>query len=132
MSTNPIEISLTQYCEMTISGIIAPDSREPSKLIITTPTGSKFRAAPLGEISLAGSELEGQWRVIPITQTDGVITKLQIIDRVPTADIVPDQLICIARAAQVNRKHTAVTNHRHAENNTVAHPAVNTQHLELT
>ena len=108
MSTNPIEISLTPYCEMTISGIIAPDSREPSKLIITTPAGSRFRAAPLGEISLTGSELEGQWRVIPITQTDGVITKLQIIDRVPTADIVPDQLICIARAAQVNRKHTAV------------------------
>ena len=108
MSTNPIEISLTPSCEMTVSGIIAPDNREPTKLIITTADGSRFRASPLGDLPPVGGELAGQWRVIPITQTDGVITKLQIVAQVPTEEIEPDRLICVARAAQVNRKHTAV------------------------
>jgi Cft2 family RNA processing exonuclease len=107
MSTNQIEISLEHYCEMTVSGIIAPDDREPTKLVLTTPDGYQFRAAPLGNVSL----LEGdkQWRVIPIMQTEGNITRLQIIEAYAETALEPDKFVCIGRTCQVSRKHNIVS-----------------------
>ncbi len=108
MSTNQIEISREHYCEMTVSGIITPDDREPSKLLLITPDGCQFRAAPLGDFTPVTDE-DRQWRVIPITQTDGVITRLQIVSQVSIAEVCADKFECVGRAAQVNRKHTAVS-----------------------
>jgi Cft2 family RNA processing exonuclease len=107
MSTNTIAISLEHYCEMTVSGIIAPDDREPTKLILTTPDGLQFRAAPLGDIS----QVEGdkQWLVIPIMQTDGNITRLQIVEAFAENALEPDKFVCAARICQVSRKHNIVT-----------------------
>jgi Cft2 family RNA processing exonuclease len=107
MSTNTIEVSLEHYCEMTVSGIIAADDREPTKLVLSTPDGSKFRAAPLGDIS----QVEGdkQWRVIPIMQTDGNITRLQIVGAHSETTLEPDKFVCVARTCQVSRKHNIVT-----------------------
>jgi Cft2 family RNA processing exonuclease len=107
MSTNQIEISLEHYCEMTVSGIIAPDDREPTKLVLTTPDGIQFRAAPLGDISL----IEGnkQWRVIPIMQTDGNITRLQIVEAYAETALEPDRFVCVARICQVSTKHNMIT-----------------------
>ncbi len=109
MSTNLVGISLSPYCEMTVSGTISADDREPTKLQITTPDGCQFRAAPLGDFSPAVTSEDGQWLVIPITQTDGEITRLQIVSKVPTAEIVTDRFECVGRTAQVSRKHTAVS-----------------------
>jgi Cft2 family RNA processing exonuclease len=108
MSTNQIEISLEQYCEMTVSGIITSDDREPTKLLLITPDGCQFRAAPLGDFTPVTDE-DRQWRVMPITQTDGVITRLQIVSQVANAEIEADKFVCVGRTAQVNRKHTAVS-----------------------
>ncbi len=108
MSTNQIEVSLEQYCEMTVSGIITPDDREPSKLLLITPDGCQFRAAPLGDFTPVTDE-DRQWRVVPVTQTDGVITRLQIVSQVSNAEIEADKFVCVGRTAQVNRKHTAVS-----------------------
>ena len=108
-STTPVEISLDRYCEMTVSGMIAPDDREPTKLLLTTPDGCQFRAAPLADFTPQVNSETGQWRVMPISQTDGVITRLQIVEKVPTAEIAADRFECVARTAQVSRKHTTVS-----------------------
>jgi Cft2 family RNA processing exonuclease len=107
MSTDTIAVSLEPYCEMTVSGIIAPDDREPTKLILSTPDGLQFRAAPLGDIS----QVEGdkQWRVIPIMQTDGNITRLQIVGAFAETALEPDKFVCVARICQVSRKHNIIT-----------------------
>ena len=103
MSTSQIEVSLEQYCEMTVSGMIAPDDREPTKLVLTTPDGVQFRAAPLGDIS----QVEGdkQWLVIPIMQTDGTITRLQIVGALAETALEPDKFVCVARICQIGRAH---------------------------
>jgi Cft2 family RNA processing exonuclease len=107
MSTNTIEISLTPYCEMTVSGIIAPDDRDPNKLVLTTLDGCQFRAAPLGDVSIgAGSR---QWRVIPIMQTDGNITRLQIVEEQSPGALEDDRFLCVGRTNQVSRKHNTVS-----------------------
>ncbi len=116
-STNPVEISLdcerrqqaVRYCEMTVSGIIAPDDREPTKLLLTTRDGCQFRAAPLGDFSPVVNSEDGQWQVVPITQTDGIITRLQIVGKVPAPEIAADKFECMGRTAQVSRKHTVVS-----------------------
>jgi hypothetical protein len=108
-STTPVEISLARYCEMTVSGNIAPDDREPTKLLLTTPDGCQFRAAPLGDFSPLVNSEDGQWRVIPITQTDGTITRLQIVGKVPQPEVAADKFECVGRTAQVSRKHTVVS-----------------------
>jgi Cft2 family RNA processing exonuclease len=108
-STTPVEISLARYCEMTVSGIIAPDDREPTKLLLTTPDGCQFRAAPLGDFSPVVNSEDGQWQVIPITQTDGIITRLQIVGKVADPKIAADKFECVGRTAQVSRKHTVVS-----------------------
>ncbi len=115
MSTNTIAVSLEHYCEMTVSGTIAPDDREPTKLVLTTPDGIGFRAAPLGDINLA--EGDKQWRVIPIMQTDGTITRLQIVGAYAEIALEPDKFICVARICQVSRKHNIITTKidRHGE-----------------
>ena len=107
MSTNTIEISLEPYCEMTVSGIIAPDDRDPNKLVLTTADGCQFRAAPLGDVSIsAGSR---QWRVIPIMQTDGNITRLQIVEEQSPGALEGDRFLCVGRTNQVSRKHNTVS-----------------------
>ena len=107
MSTNNVAISLEQYCEMTVSGIIAPDDRDPNKLVLTTIDGCQFRAAPLGDVSIgAGSR---QWRVIPIMQTDGNITRLQIIEEQSPRALEDDRFVCVGRTNQVSRKHNIVS-----------------------
>jgi Cft2 family RNA processing exonuclease len=108
-STTPVEISLARYCEMTVSGIIAPDDREPTKLLLTTPDGCQFRAAPVGDFSPVVNSEDGQWQVIPITQTDGIITRLQIVGKVPQPETAADRFECVGRTAQVSRKHTTVS-----------------------
>jgi Cft2 family RNA processing exonuclease len=107
MSTNTIEISLEQYCEMTVSGIIAPDDRDPNKLVLTTPDGCQFRAAPLGDVSIG--EGSRQWRVIPIMQTDGNITRLQIVEEQSPGALEVDRFVCVGRTNQVSRKHNVVS-----------------------
>jgi Cft2 family RNA processing exonuclease len=107
MSTNQIEVSLEQYCEMTVSGIIAPDDRDSNKLVLTTPDGIQFRAAPLGDITLI--EGDKQWLVIPIMQTDGNITRLQIVEASAETALEPDKFICVTRICQVSSKHNMVT-----------------------
>jgi Cft2 family RNA processing exonuclease len=109
MSTSSVEVSLQQYCEMTVSGIIAPDDREPNKLLLATPDGCQFRATPLGDFSPEVKSETAQWRVIPIMQTDGIIARLQIVGKVRTAEIVTDRFECVARTAQVSRKYTVVS-----------------------
>ncbi len=109
MSISPVDISLDRYCEMTVSGTIAPDDREPTKLLLIAADGYQFRAAPLGDFSPEVNSEYGQWRVIPITQTDGMITRLQIIGKVSTPEIVADRFECVGRTAQVSRKHTVVS-----------------------
>ena len=107
MSTNTIEVSLEQYCEMTVSGIIAPDDRDPNKLVLTTSDGCQFRAAPLGDVSIGGGSR--QWRVIPIMQTDGNITRLQIVEEQSPSALEGDRFICVGRTNQVSRKHNIVS-----------------------
>ncbi len=107
MSTNTIEISLEQYCEMTVSGIIAPDDRDPNKLVLTTPDGCQFRAAPLGDVSIG--EGSRHWRVIPIMQTEGNITRLQIIEEQSPGALEGDRFLCVGRTNQVSRKHNTVS-----------------------
>ncbi len=92
---------------MTVSGTIAPDDREPTKLVLTTRDGIKFRAAPLGDITLI--EGDKQWLVIPIMQTDGNITRLQIVGAYAETALEPDKFVCVARICQVSRKHNMVT-----------------------
>jgi Cft2 family RNA processing exonuclease len=108
MSTNQIEISLEHYCEMIVSGIITADDREPTKLLLITPDGCQFRAAPLGDFTPVTDEAR-QWRVMPITQTDGEIVRLQIVSQVPMGEPIADKFECVARTAQVGRKHTVVS-----------------------
>jgi Cft2 family RNA processing exonuclease len=107
MSTNQIEISLEHYCEMTVSGVIKPDDRDPNKLVLTTPDGCQFRAAPLGDVS----QIEGdkQWLVIPIMQTDGNITRLQIVEAAAETALEPDKFTCVGRTCQVSRKLNVVS-----------------------
>jgi Cft2 family RNA processing exonuclease len=109
MSISPVDISLDRYCEMTVSGTIEPDDRDPTKLLLIAADGCQFRAAPIGDFSPEVNSEHGQWRVIPITQTDGIITRLQIIGKVPTPEIVADRFECVGRTAQVSRKHTVVS-----------------------
>ncbi len=106
MSTNRIEVSLAQYCEMTVSGIIAPDERDPNKLVLITPDGCQFRAAPLGGVSIG--EGHRQWRVIPIMQTDGNITRVQIVEE-QSPPPEADKFVCVGRTNQVSHKHNIVT-----------------------
>ncbi len=108
MSTNYSEISLEHYCEMTVSGIITADDREPTKLLLITPDGCQFRAAPLGDFTPVTDEAR-QWRVMPITQTDGEIVRLQIVSQIPMGETSADKFECVARTAQVSRKHTVVS-----------------------
>jgi Cft2 family RNA processing exonuclease len=107
MSTNRIEVSLAHYCEMTVSGIIAPDERDPHKLVLTTPDGCQFRAAPLGSVGIG--EGSRQWRVLPIMQTDGNITRLQIVAEESPSANAADRFICVGRTNQVSRKHNIVS-----------------------
>jgi Cft2 family RNA processing exonuclease len=107
MPTNTIEISRERYCEMTVSGITAPDDRDPNKLVLTTPDGCQFRAAPLGDVSIG--EGNRQWRVIPIMQTDGNITRLQIVEEQIPSALEGDRFICVGIANQVSRKHNVVS-----------------------
>ncbi len=107
MPTNTIKVSLEHYCEMTVSGTISPDDREPTKLILTTPDGVQFRAAPLGDIT--SIEGDKQWLVIPIMQTDGQITRLQIVGAFAETALEPDRFVCVARICQVSRKHNIIT-----------------------
>jgi Cft2 family RNA processing exonuclease len=107
MSTNTNEVSLAPYCEMTVSGIIAPDDRDPHKLVLTTPDGCQFRAAPLGSVSMG--EGSRQWRVIPIMQTDGNITRLQIVEEHAPRSIEGDRFVCVGKTNQVSRKHHTVS-----------------------
>lgn len=108
MSANTSEISLAHYCEMTVSGTIAPDDRDPNKLVLTTPDGCQFRAAPLTNLDL---DADGaQWHVIPIMQTDGAITRLQIVGRrSEDPGEESDRLVCVGRTCQVSRKHNVVS-----------------------
>jgi Cft2 family RNA processing exonuclease len=106
MSINRIEVSLEHYCEMTVSGIIAPDDRDLHKLVLTTPDGCQFRAAPLGSVSIG--EGSRQWRVVPIMQTDGHITRLQIVEE-QAPPLTADKFICVGRTNQVSRKHNIVS-----------------------
>ncbi len=107
MSTNTNEVSRAPYCEMTVSGIIAPDDRDPHKLVLTTPDGCQFRAAPLGSVSIG--EGSRQWRVIPIMQTDGNITRLQIVEELSHRAIEGDRFVCVGKTNQVSRKHNIVS-----------------------
>jgi Cft2 family RNA processing exonuclease len=107
MSTNTNEVSRAPYCEMTVSGIIAPDDRDPHKLVLTTPDGCQFRAAPLGSVSIG--EGSRQWRVIPIMQTDGNITRLQIVEELSHGAIEGDRFVCVGKTNQVSRKHNIVS-----------------------
>jgi Cft2 family RNA processing exonuclease len=107
MSTNQIEVSLEHYCEMTVSGTISADDRDPNKLVLTTPDGCTFRAAPLGDVS--SIEGDKQWLVIPIMQTDGNITRLQIIDACAETALEPDKFVCVGMACQVSRKLNVVS-----------------------
>ncbi len=109
MSTHPVEISRAPYCEMTVSGTIAPDDRDPNKLQLIAADGCKFRAAPLAGFNPALTTVSSQWRVLPVMQTDGTITRLQLIGEVAPADIKGDRFECLGRTAQVNRKQTAVS-----------------------
>ncbi len=102
-----IAISLEQYCEMTVSGIIAPDDRDPNKLVLTTSDGCQFRAAPLGDVSISAGIR--QWRVIPIMQTDGNITRLQIVEEQSPGALEGDRFVCVGRTNQVSRKHNIVS-----------------------
>ncbi len=102
-----IEVSLAQYCEMTVSGIIAPDERDPNKLVLTTTDSCQFRAAPLGDVSIGGGSR--QWRVIPIMQTDGNITRLQIVEEQLPGALEADRFVCVGRTNQVSRKHNIVS-----------------------
>ena len=102
-----IAVSLEHYCEMTVSGIIAADDRDPNKLVLTTPDGYQFRAAPLGDVSMV--EGDKQWRVIPIMQTDGNITRLQIVAGQSQNALEPDKFVCVGRTCQVSRKHNIVS-----------------------
>ncbi len=107
MSANMSEVSRDQYCEMTVSGTIAPDDRDPHKLVLTTPDGCQFRAAPLGSVSMG--EGSRQWRVIPIMQTDGNITRLQIVEEESPIAIEGDRFVCVGKTNQVSRKHNIVS-----------------------
>jgi Cft2 family RNA processing exonuclease len=107
MSANMSEVSREQYCEMTVSGTIAPDDRDPHKLVLTTPDGCQFRAAPLGSISMG--EGSRQWRVIPIMQTDGNITRLQIVAEQSPKLREGDRFVCVGKTNQVSRKHHTVS-----------------------
>ncbi|PSB56369.1 MBL fold metallo-hydrolase [Chamaesiphon polymorphus] len=107
MSTNTIEISREPYCEMTVSGIIAPDDRDPNKLVLITPDGCQFRAAPLGDLSIGSGSR--QWCVIPIMQTDGNITRLQIVEEQSPGALEGDRFVCVGRTNQVSRKHNSVS-----------------------
>jgi Cft2 family RNA processing exonuclease len=102
---------------MTVSGIITPDDREPTKLILTTPDGCQFRAAPLGDVNI--DEGSRQWLVIPIMQTDGNITRLQLVEEQSPRALEPDRFICMGRTCQVSRKHNIVSLkiERHGEQN---------------
>lgn len=107
MSANGSDNSIAHYCEMTVSGIIAPDDRDPNKLVLTTADGCQFRAAPLDHLSVdPGSQ---QWQAIPIVQTDGTISRLQIVAAVAAADANTDRFICVGRTCQVGRKHKVVS-----------------------
>ncbi|WP_309732128.1 MBL fold metallo-hydrolase [Chamaesiphon sp. OTE_75_metabat_556] len=92
---------------MTVSGTIAPDDRDPHKLVLTTPDGCQFRAAPLGSVSMG--EGSRQWRVIPIMQTDGNITRLQIVEEESPIAIEGDRFVCVGKTNQVSRKHNIVS-----------------------
>ena len=107
MSTNTLAVSLEHYCEMTVSGMIAPDDRDPNKLVLTTPDGYQFRAAPLGDVSTI--EGDKQWRVIPIMQTDGNISRLQIVAPQSQNALEADKFVCVGRTCQVSSKHNIVT-----------------------
>jgi Cft2 family RNA processing exonuclease len=107
MSANMSEVSREQYCEMTVSGTIAPDDRDPHKLVLTTPDGCQFRAAPLGSVSMG--EGSRQWRVIPIMQTDGNITRLQIVAENTSRLREGDRFVCVGKTNQVSRKHNIVS-----------------------
>lgn len=136
MSTHPVGISRAPYCEMTVSGTLDRDEREPTKLQLTTPDGCKFRVAPVGDFSpivVNSSPLtpDRQWRVIPITQTDGTITRLQLVGEVPTAEIGADKFECVGRTAQVNRKHTAVSLKIERQGGSIIRPTLLAPPLEI-
>ncbi len=114
MSTNPTglssetatELSPDAPCEMTVSGTIAADPEDPNRLILTATDGCQFRAAPIDNLITRGTK---QWQVIPLTQSDGEIAKLQILGWVETDSPSPDTYQCIGRVVQIGKKHTAAT-----------------------
>jgi Cft2 family RNA processing exonuclease len=114
MSTNPTglssetatELSLDSPCEMTVSGTIAADPEDSNKLILTTTDGCQFRAAPIDNVITRGTK---QWQVIPLTQSDGEISKLQILGWIEGDSPSPDSYRCVGRVVQIGKKHTAVT-----------------------
>jgi hypothetical protein len=114
MSTNPnglssetaTELPPDSPCEMTVSGTIAADPQDSNKLILTTDDGCQFRAAPIDNLTTKGTK---QWQVIPLTQSDGEISKLQILGWVEQDVPLPDNYQCIGRVVQIGKKHTAAT-----------------------
>jgi Cft2 family RNA processing exonuclease len=114
MSTNPTglssetatELSPDSPCEMTVSGTIAADAQDSNKLILTTDDGCQFRAAPIDNLTTKGTK---QWQVIPLTQSDGEISKLQILGWVEADAPSPDSYQCIGRVVQIGKKHAAAT-----------------------
>ncbi len=113
MSTHPnglspqtaIEISPAANCEMIVSGTIAPDDRDPNKLVLTTSDGCQFRAAPIGNLVVEGFK---QWRIIPLTQPDAGIARMQIIGWVAPDAPAIENYQCIGRVTQIAKKRTTV------------------------
>lgn len=115
-------ISLEPSCEMTVTGVIRADDLEPSKLQLVTDDGCKFRAAPLGDVMLATGKM--QWRVVPLTSSGGEISRLQIVVRVPDAEVEPDVCVCVGTVAQVAKKQGLVTLQIERPGQTVVRPTL--------
>lgn len=117
MSAHSSETPRPHYFDMTVSGKIAPDDRDPNKLVLTTADGCQFRAAPLENLTVPAAER--QWKVIPIVQTDGTISRFQIVAEQSAPDPEGDRLVCVGRTCQVSRKHNIVSLKidRHGETN---------------
>jgi Cft2 family RNA processing exonuclease len=105
-SETATELSPESPCEMIVSGTIAADPEDRNKLILTTDDGCQFRAAPIDNLVVKGSK---QWRVIPLTQSDGEISKMQILGWVELDSPLPDSYQCLGRVVQIGKKHTAAT-----------------------
>ncbi len=105
-SETATKLSPDSPCEMTVSGSIAADPEDPNRLILTTTDGCQFRAAPIDNLITKGTK---QWQVIPLTQSDGEIAKMQIVGWVEQDLPTPENYQCIGRVVQIGKKHTAAT-----------------------